>query len=141
MKIRYVFVISLFVFIFASCTTINSYVNLTKDDNPSFYIFIDEDYLNLAVIIQEEISKRGYKVIITFNKNIEKNDRSKNVLVYLNYIYHHNLVHYSLRTLRIEFIDALSGDMIGNGFYQGDDPRGADVITRTVINEMLDKIK
>ena len=140
MKIRYVFVISLFVFIFASCGTINSFVDLKKDNNPNFYIFIGEDYLNLAVTIQEEISKRGFKATITYNKNIINNDRSTNVLVYLNYIYEYNLIHYSLKTLRIEFIDALSGNMIGNGSYQGG-TRGVDKTTRTVINQMLDKIR
>jgi hypothetical protein len=45
------------VFLMASCVSTSSYVNLTKESAPNFFILSGNDPLNLYSIVQEEISR------------------------------------------------------------------------------------
>jgi S1-C subfamily serine protease len=71
----------------------------------------------------------------------ENNNQMTNIVIQIYYTYYFDLIHYTLTNLKIDFIDASTGNVVGSGVHRGDGFSGAESITRNIINQMLNKIK
>jgi S1-C subfamily serine protease len=75
------------------------------------------------------------------NQNRGNSQSNNNIIVSISYSYYWDVFHYVITNLKIDFIDPNNGYVVGTGTHSGDTLSGSESTARTIINQMLDKIK
>jgi S1-C subfamily serine protease len=75
------------------------------------------------------------------NQNNENGRINNNIIVSISYTYYWDVIHYVITNLKIDFFNPSNGRVVGTGTHRGDTLSGAESTARTIINQMLDKIK